>query len=409
MKKNLKDIERALAEQASEYLQELDSQVDEIEQDVLHLTDPGEAGESLLRISRNAHSIKGSAGSYGFDLISTICHSLEDRVSGIRADNESLALQIDGLLRYLDLIRTAGRAYGQNDQTTIETLRRALGVEHAHAPDAPSVSQPDHQSTASATLKRKRVLLVEKMGPMMKLASSALNSFDPSGMEIAIAANGYEAFGRLLREPFDCVVMSNVTDLVNGVELIKLLENCRHPNSATPFVLFTSDHRLKAPEGGRRTFIVMKGADLRERLTEICGHVFGSRTETKSAFTVHDILLVDDSLPIQRLVQMVLKNTLQLEVRVAGTGADALAQIAARRPDIVLLDYQLPDTDGAALAQKIKALYPDQRFLFLTGADSEEEQARLLATGPVGIIKKPFPPMNLVQRLKEHARFAKSA
>ncbi len=106
---------------------------------------------------------------------------------------------------------------------------------------------------------------------------------------------------------------------------------------------------------------------------------------------------------------MVLKSAANLEVRVAGTGAEALAALATRLPDIALLDYQLPDTDGVELAQKIKVLYPNLRFLFLTGAESEEEQARLLSVGPAGIIKKPFPPMDLVRRLKEQASFARSA
>ncbi len=304
MRRNLGDIEKALLLQAKEYLQELDTTVDDLDADVLKLTEPGETDDSLLRISRNAHSIKGSAGSFGFDLISTICHSLEDRVSGIRADGESLGLQIDGLLRYLDLIRSAARAYAREDKAGLDSVKLALGVNPRPPNEAVGTPTP-----TTISVKRHRVLLVEKMGPVMRMASNVLNQVDPSNMEIAVAGNGYEAFGRLLREPFDCVVMSNTTDLVTGTELIKLLADCRHPNTSTPFVLLTSDHRLKAPEGERQTHVIMKGADLKQQLSDTCERILGtgsplsnfSRGDTVKQVISSNMLVIEKSASLQDL------------------------------------------------------------------------------------------------------------
>ena len=65
------------------------------------------------------------------------------------------------------------------------------------------------------------------------------------------------------------------------------------------------------------------------------------------------ILLVDDELPIQRAVGPLLKSR-GYDVESVTTGAAALAAVAARVPDIVVLDLGLPDLDGTEVCACIR-------------------------------------------------------
>lgn len=63
------------------------------------------------------------------------------------------------------------------------------------------------------------------------------------------------------------------------------------------------------------------------------------------------ILLVDDEPAIQRAVAPLLRSR-GYDVEVAGTGADALRLVAARAPDLIVLDLGLPDIEGTEVDRK---------------------------------------------------------
>ncbi len=114
------------------------------------------------------------------------------------------------------------------------------------------------------------------------------------------------------------------------------------------------------------------------------------------------VLLVDDDPAIRMIVAAVLRaGPGGHEVREAGDGAGALAALAAERPDVVLLDYRLPDGDGAALLARLRVAVGDlPPVVFLTGRDDAATVARLLALGARGVIPKPFDPERLPGRLE---------
>ena len=66
------------------------------------------------------------------------------------------------------------------------------------------------------------------------------------------------------------------------------------------------------------------------------------------------ILVVEDSPTMAAIIQSTLK-AFNYEVVVAGTGAQALGLIQQESPDLILLDVMLPDTDGIAICQRLKA------------------------------------------------------
>ncbi len=114
------------------------------------------------------------------------------------------------------------------------------------------------------------------------------------------------------------------------------------------------------------------------------------------------LLLADDSVTIQRVIELTFANE---DVRVVSTsdGEAALRHIDTERPDIVLADVGMPKRDGYDVASHIKntpALH-DIPVLLLTGAFEPLDESRARASGCDGILVKPFEPQQLVGRVKE--------
>ncbi len=100
------------------------------------------------------------------------------------------------------------------------------------------------------------------------------------------------------------------------------------------------------------------------------------------------ILVVDDD-PDVRLFLTTLLDELGHAVESVEDGEAALAAVEAARPDLMLIDFAMPNMNGAQLAQAIRARHPDLPLVFVTGyAESEQMEG---AAGPaVPVLRKPF-------------------
>jgi DNA-binding NarL/FixJ family response regulator len=75
-------------------------------------------------------------------------------------------------------------------------------------------------------------------------------------------------------------------------------------------------------------------------------------------------------------------------VGIVGTVADALATSVAMKPDVVLMDYELPDGDGVSAAAAIKASVPDAKVVILTSYSDDTVLVRALEAGCSGFLTK---------------------
>ncbi len=74
----------------------------------------------------------------------------------------------------------------------------------------------------------------------------------------------------------------------------------------------------------------------------------------------------------------------------ARTGAEALKELSAFHPDVLVLDLRLPDTDGIALLQKIRQGHPTLPVVVTTAYVSMEPLMSVLDLGHSGYLVKPF-------------------
>jgi len=79
------------------------------------------------------------------------------------------------------------------------------------------------------------------------------------------------------------------------------------------------------------------------------------------------ILIVDDNPSVRRYLRAILEQ--QDSWRVSGearTGAEAFEQVLDSPPDLVVLDYQMPDVNGVDIARKISEMFPQIPILMVT-------------------------------------------
>ena len=109
------------------------------------------------------------------------------------------------------------------------------------------------------------------------------------------------------------------------------------------------------------------------------------------------ILVVDDEPYISEMLSLSLRFV-GFEVATAGTGAEALRQAETFRPDLVVLDVMLPDTDGFQLLRSLRA-ETQLPVLFLTARDGMEDKLHGLTLGADDYVTKPFSLEEVVARI----------
>lgn len=74
----------------------------------------------------------------------------------------------------------------------------------------------------------------------------------------------------------------------------------------------------------------------------------------------------------------------------AATGAEALTQLRDEKPDIMVLDMRLPDTNGVEVLRKVRETHPDIPVIITTSYLSVEPQLRMLGLTYTNYLLKPF-------------------
>jgi DNA-binding response OmpR family regulator len=116
------------------------------------------------------------------------------------------------------------------------------------------------------------------------------------------------------------------------------------------------------------------------------------------------VLLVEDEENLASLVQAYLRQE-GYEVRVTGSGADALRVLDHEPVRLVILDLTLPDIDGLEVCRRIRQR-SSVPVVMLTARDDEADRLAGLDTGADDYIGKPFSPRELVARMKAVLRRA---
>jgi excisionase family DNA binding protein len=113
------------------------------------------------------------------------------------------------------------------------------------------------------------------------------------------------------------------------------------------------------------------------------------------------ILIVDDDAEIVELIEDVLGRDGRFELKTASSGYEAGMATEKFRPELILLDYMLPDVNGNVVCQTIRRNpeFENIKIIIISGVVKQDEIAQLLKSGAEDFIRKPFNITELTEKI----------
>lgn len=113
------------------------------------------------------------------------------------------------------------------------------------------------------------------------------------------------------------------------------------------------------------------------------------------------VLVVDDDAEIVELISDILTRDGRFDIRTASSGYEAGMVTQQFRPDLILLDYMLPDVNGNVVCQTIRSNpeFENTRIIIVSGVIKQEEIDQLLRSGAENFIRKPFTIAELTEKV----------
>jgi len=119
--------------------------------------------------------------------------------------------------------------------------------------------------------------------------------------------------------------------------------------------------------------------------------------------TLERILYVEDEPDIQQVASLALEAVGGFTLKACSSGHEAIEEIGAFAPQLLLLDVMMPDMDGPTTLARIRELpgYESTPAIFMTAKVQAQEIQTYLDMGAVAVLTKPFDPMTLASQIKD--------
>ena len=137
-------------------------------------------------------------------------------------------------------------------------------------------------------------------------------------------------------------------------------------------------------------------------MNEIGDYLAKREIETEEESQKQRILVVDDSMTIRQGMKELFEK--DYEVLLAKSGASAIRSITLERPDLVLLDYEMPVCDGRQVLEMIRSEdeFSDLPVFFLTGRVDQESVKKVISLKPEGYLSKYLKPEEIKKNVDNY-------
>lgn len=115
------------------------------------------------------------------------------------------------------------------------------------------------------------------------------------------------------------------------------------------------------------------------------------------------ILYVEDEKDIQAVAKVALEMVGGFTLKICSSGQEAADAIAAFAPDLVLLDVMMPGMDGPTTMRRLREVpeAANTPMVFMTARVQPEDLEEYFGMGALGVIAKPFDPMQLADEVRK--------
>jgi CheY-like chemotaxis protein len=357
---------RALREDYSRQLSGKLAQIDEVAHAGL-----GDEGMASLRFL--AHGLAGSGTTFGFPDVSRLARQLELTVAIALEEHR----QLSGAER-----ATIG--------PLVEQLRRAAQSPAERMPPLPLPRAPVRSADG------KPLHLVEDDAPLAAELALQLGNF---GYRVTVFDSPRRLLETAAADAAPALILMDIgfpEGELAGAQAIRELSEARRLNAPVVFMSVRNDlaARLAAIRAGARAYVV-KPVDI-TALAAPLDELTANRPDEPFR-----VLIVDDSELLARYHACVLQAAGML-TEVVTDPMRVLAHLADFRPDLVLMDIQLPDIDGITALGQIRADPQTEKMCVVAVSASvmPDDQQRIVASGFDAYITKPITPETFVREVE---------
>lgn len=203
-----------------QFLDELAERCDAIDNLIVALEKTPNDREVFNELFRHVHSLKGSGGTHGLSIVTTICHHLENLLTETAAQNSFGEIFATRALAFVDLLRRV-EAPGRMENSDYASIES----------DLEALLQTTRQS-------RKSALIAESSAVMARIYQKAMDGLP---LQVTVVDNGLMALERLVREPFDFAIVGRELKELNGIALMAALRTSQGLNHNIPAIMVSSN------------------------------------------------------------------------------------------------------------------------------------------------------------------------
>lgn len=252
----------------------------------------------------------------------------------------------------------------------------------------------------------KKILMFGKLNRAMQESSAFLSDTFQVQMcpeQLSIMKTLYD-----IMEP-DLIIVNQVGLQKEDIEVMDWI--AANDNEIPVIVVTTPDrekHAEKLSMAGNDVYL-MKYPAIPNVLRGTCINMIQSESEFWAKEEVEEeeeevqktVMIVDDNPVTLRNMKGLLEE--QYDVMIATSGSQALNFIYKKKPDLLLLDYEMPEMNGLEVYSQLKcnAKTKDIPVVFLTGVTDKESVMKIIQSEPRGYIVKPPVKEALLQKVKE--------
>ncbi len=254
----------------------------------------------------------------------------------------------------------------------------------------------------------RKALIVGELNPvLMNINQCLINEFETQMCEADLET--IKKMRKLLQP--DLLVISQQG--IDGKEDVLILDMLKEKMPKMPIVFIetvTAKNHLSEYERVFPNFVLLKRPIVKSKLVNTCYKVIGedekfaekaTKAGDKKDAVKKRVMVIDDNPLLLRNMKHLLEKRYQ--VFIATSGEKALEFIPKKKPDIILLDYEMPGMDGRETFMKIKE-NPETRnipVLFLTGISDKAHIYAALELEPAGYILKPAAEEKLFSQIEQ--------
>jgi len=247
---NTDTFQKMLLQLRNSFLEEMPEKLDRLENLLFRMEKSGVDSEAFNEFYRIVHSLKGSGGTHGLNIITTICHQLEDLLNAADGGKKYTSALISASLNYVDLLRMAREQILSGNESF------------------PQVEVKMNKLRKQFSQKLFTMLLVDNSKLSTNIYLKILSALP---VRIVVMNDGLNALRRALTEHFDLIVTANEIPVLNGIGLIGALRLSDTVSRNTKTILITSNKKFTNTRDRHidPDYTIIKDAELAQNLTDV--------------------------------------------------------------------------------------------------------------------------------------------